>query len=127
VEAFVPRGGRRPVQLLIVFASLVAAFAMLVLIAGTRELTAQGSIAIDGPGILLQGTLLLVSILAAMLIAERMVDPSGDAFAPGPPPCRDHRTSGSSPSAATCRPRSGRCSCSPSAGCCCSWSPMTCC
>jgi len=82
VEAFIPRRGRRPVQLLVTLAALIAAFAMLLMLAGTREVTAAGSIAIDGPGILLQGTLLLVAILAAMLIAERMVDPSGDAFAP---------------------------------------------
>jgi NADH-quinone oxidoreductase subunit N len=82
VEAFIPRAGRRPTQLILVFASLIGAFAMLVMIGGTRQITAEGSIAIDGPGILLQGTLLLISVLAAMLIAERMVDPSGDAFAP---------------------------------------------
>jgi len=82
VEAFIPRGGRRPVQLILVFAALIAAFVMVLLAAGTRAVTAEGSIAIDGPGLLLQGTLLLVALLAAMLMAERMVDPSGDAFAP---------------------------------------------
>jgi NADH-quinone oxidoreductase subunit N len=82
VEAFIPRRGRRPVQLIVVFVSLIAAFVMVLLASGTRTVTAEGSIAIDGPGLLLQGTLLLVAILAAMLMAERMVDPSGDAFAP---------------------------------------------
>lgn len=80
VEAFIPRGARRGLQLTIAFAALVAAFVVLVSNAGLRVIT--GGLAIDGPSIFLQGLILVVSIVAAMLIAERSVDPAGDAFAP---------------------------------------------
>ena len=80
VEAFLPRGARRSLQILITFAALFAAFVVLVSNAGIRVIT--GSLAIDGPSLFLQGLILLVSLVAALLIAERRVDPSGDAFAP---------------------------------------------
>lgn len=79
-EAFLPRGARRGVQLTLVFAALVAALAVLVSNAGIRVIT--GGLAIDGPSIFLQGLILVISIVAAMLLAERSVDPAGDAFAP---------------------------------------------
>ncbi len=80
VEAFLPRSARRSLQILITFAALFAAFVVLVSNAGIRIIT--GSLAIDGPSLFLQGLVLLVSLVAALLIAERRVDPSGDAFAP---------------------------------------------
>ena len=79
VEAFVPRSSRRFLQLLLVFGSLIAALAWLFTITGTRVIT--GSVAIDGPTLVMQATILVLSILGAMLMAERLVDPSGDAFA----------------------------------------------
>lgn len=80
VEAFAPKNVRRFLQLLLVFGALIAAFAWILTISGVRVLT--GSVAIDGPTLVLQGTILILSILGAMLMAERLVDPSGDAFAP---------------------------------------------
>jgi len=80
VEAFAPKNARRFLQLLLVFGALIAAFAWILTISGVRVLT--GSVAIDGPTLVLQGTILILSILGAMLMAERLVDPSGDAFAP---------------------------------------------
>jgi NADH-quinone oxidoreductase subunit N len=80
IEAFIPRGARRGLQLTLVFAALVAALVVLVSNAGIRVIT--GGLAIDGPSIFLQGLILVVSIVAAMLLAERSVDPAGDAFAP---------------------------------------------
>ena len=97
IEAFVPRTLRRPIQLMLVFASIVLAFAYVVInataelagdltsnggqVKGLRELAASGSIAIDGPGMVIQGIILLVSFVAALLLAERQIDPQGDAFA----------------------------------------------
>lgn len=81
VEAFVPRAARRPVQLVITFGSLIAAFVFVVLAAGSREIAAMGSLAIDGPGLFLQGAICLMAIVGGLVIAERSVDPSGDAFA----------------------------------------------
>ncbi len=82
VEAFAPRQHRRGIQLVLVFATLVAATIAVTALAGTRSLAAEGAIAIDGPGLVLQGTILVLCILAALLIAERGIDPDGDAFTP---------------------------------------------
>ena len=97
VEAFSPRTLRRPIQLVLVFSTIVIALGYSVInwtatlsgdavtnggqTTGLRAIVAQGSAAIDGPGLFLQGTLLLVAFIAALLIAERNVDPQGDAFA----------------------------------------------
>ena len=97
IEAFIPRTLRRTIQLMLVLASIVLAFAYVVInatadlagdpasnggqVKGLRELAASGSIAIDGPGMVIQGIILLVSFVAALLLAERQIDPQGDAFA----------------------------------------------
>jgi len=97
VEAFIPRTFRRPIQLVLVLASIVLAFAYVVInasalviadpassggqIKGLRELAASGAVAIDGPGMVVQGIILLVSFVAALLLAENSIDPQGDAFA----------------------------------------------
>lgn len=97
IEAFVPRLYRRPVQLLLVTSSLVLSFAYVLISAtkvlpggpqlnggqfqGLRQLLVNGAAAIDGPGLFIQGTLILVALVSALLIAERQVDPQGDAFA----------------------------------------------
>lgn len=82
VEAFAPRAARRLVQLVLVFASLIAALILVVMNSSVRALTGDGSVAFDGPAWLLQGTILVIAILGAMLMAERTLDPLGDAFAP---------------------------------------------
>lgn len=91
VEAFLPRGGRRPTQLVLVFGSLVAAIASMAWTCaglvkfpagdGWGATTANGSIAVDGPALMAMGTILVIAILGAALMAERSLDPSGDAFA----------------------------------------------
>jgi NADH-quinone oxidoreductase subunit N len=82
VEAFVPRRARRATQLVIVVVSVLAALAVVIDLRGTRLVTASGAIAIDGPTLVMQGTLLVIALLAALLMAERSIDPLGDAFAP---------------------------------------------
>ena len=82
VEAFAPRRERRPIQLVLVIGSLVAALVVVISLAGTRLVTAQGALAIDGPTLVIQGTLLVIALLGALLMAERSIDPNGDAFAP---------------------------------------------
>lgn len=81
VEAFAPRGSRRPIQLVLTFAALIGAFGMVVLAAGTGGPVVGGAAVVDGPALFLQGGILLLSVLAALTMAERRVDPSGDAFA----------------------------------------------
>ena len=81
VEAFAPRTSRRPIQLWLTFAALIASFATVVIAAGSFETVVDGSAAIDGPGLFLMGAVLLAALLSGLLMAERHVDPSGDAFA----------------------------------------------
>ena len=84
VEAFVPRAGRRPIQLVLSFGGLTASFLVLVLKTNAENgaVAAQGTVVIDEAAIFLQGTILLLSFVAFMLFAERHVDPAGDAFTP---------------------------------------------
>jgi NADH-quinone oxidoreductase subunit N len=82
VEAFVPRTARRPTQLVLTFVSLAVAFGYVVAAHGTRQIAAEGSVAIDGPTLFMQGSILVLAFLAALVIAERSVDSAGDAFAP---------------------------------------------
>ena len=45
--------------------------------AGTRELTADAAIAVDGPSLFLEGSLAALGIVALLLIAERSLEPGG--------------------------------------------------
>lgn len=82
VEAFAPRGTRRATQVVLSLLTLVAAF--VALLVWTRpdlgQVAASGTVAIDGPGVFLQGTILVLAFVSALLFAERTVDASGDAF-----------------------------------------------
>ncbi len=80
-EAFLPRVARRPAQLTLVFVSLVAALIAVINLQGSRGTAGVGALAIDGPGLILQGTVVIIAILGALLMAERGLDPNGDAFA----------------------------------------------
>jgi len=80
-EAFLPRGARRPAQLTLVFLALIAALIAVINLQDSRGSAALGALAIDGPGLILQGTVVVIAILGALLMAERGLDPNGDAFA----------------------------------------------
>lgn len=84
VEAFGRRRVRDSAQMVLAFGGLVAAFVVLLTVTAPEagDLAAERTAAIDKPGVFLQGTVLLLSLLAFLLFAERRVDPSGDAFAP---------------------------------------------
>ncbi|MFB7467770.1 NADH-quinone oxidoreductase subunit NuoN [Streptomyces sp. NPDC056224] len=92
VEAFVPRKSRYYVQVFLAVAALAAAFAAVVgLAAGgygstKARIAAMGAIAVDGPALFLQGTILLASVVAIFTFAERRLDPAAhgnrvDSFA----------------------------------------------
>ncbi|MFF4583412.1 NADH-quinone oxidoreductase subunit NuoN [Streptomyces sp. NPDC001389] len=92
VEAFVPRRSRYHLQVFLSVAALAAAFAAVVgLAAGgygntKAHIAAMGAIAVDGPALFLQGTILLASIVAVFTFAERRLDPKAhgkrvDSFA----------------------------------------------
>jgi NADH-quinone oxidoreductase subunit N len=65
-----------------VFTGLAASFAAVVMIRGTQHIAAMGSVAVDGPTLFMQGSILVLAFIAALVMAERQVDPLGDAFAP---------------------------------------------
>ncbi|MFE8913260.1 NADH-quinone oxidoreductase subunit NuoN [Streptomyces globisporus] len=95
VEAFVPRRARYHTQLFLTVVAVAASFAAIVGLAaggyGTTKarIAAMGAIAIDGPTLFLQGTILLVAMVAVFTFAERRLDPSShgnrvDSFAAQP-------------------------------------------
>jgi NADH-quinone oxidoreductase subunit N len=81
-EVLLPRSLRRTAQLSLAFGSVAVAGVMVLAQAGTYVVTAGGSVVADGPGLFAQGTIVALTLAAIALIAEREVDPSGDAFAP---------------------------------------------
>ncbi|WP_415951232.1 NADH-quinone oxidoreductase subunit NuoN [Streptomyces sp. KLOTTS4A1] len=92
VEAFVPRRSRYHAQLFLSVVALVAAFASVVALAvqghATTEsgIAAMGALAVDGPALFLQGTILLVGLVSVFTFAERRLDPAAhgnkvDSFA----------------------------------------------
>ncbi|MYV78303.1 NADH-quinone oxidoreductase subunit NuoN [Streptomyces sp. SID1046] len=92
VEAFVPRKARYYTQVFLAVAALASAFAAVVGLAaggygsGKAHIAAMGAIAVDGPALFLQGTILLASIVAVFTFAERRLDPAAhgnrvDSFA----------------------------------------------
>jgi NADH-quinone oxidoreductase subunit N len=82
VEAFAPRESRYAAQLGIVLVALIGGLAMVVSLWGTERIDAEGSLAIDGPTLFLQGAVLAMSLVAVLVFGERRIDPAGDAFAP---------------------------------------------
>ncbi|WP_055564025.1 MULTISPECIES: NADH-quinone oxidoreductase subunit NuoN [Streptomyces] len=82
IEAFVPRKTRYYAQLFLSVVSLAAAFAAVVGLAargfGTTkaQIAAMGAIAVDGPALFLQGTILLTGIFVIFTFAERRLDPA---------------------------------------------------
>ena len=84
VEAFAPRSSRRGIQIVVSLATLAAAFIALLVWARPElgELAAAGNVAIDGPAVFLQGTILVLSFVAFLGFAEREIDPAGDSFTP---------------------------------------------
>jgi NADH-quinone oxidoreductase subunit N len=81
-ETFVPRSVRRTVQIMLTLISLIGALVVLVINRDIRTITGGGAVAIDGPALVLMGTILVLSLLSAFLIAERSLDSLGDSFAP---------------------------------------------
>ncbi|MFC7549094.1 NADH-quinone oxidoreductase subunit NuoN [Plantactinospora sp. GCM10030261] len=77
VEAFLPRRSRHPVQFATALIALVAAVVMVVRNASTRSLTAAETVAVDGPTLFLQGTILVLGLVALLLIGERSVEQGG--------------------------------------------------
>lgn len=81
LEAALPRGARRPPQVVLSVVGLLAALAALVVTWDDGDLiTASGSIAVDGVTRFLQATILVLAVVAVVLVGDRVDDESG--FAP---------------------------------------------
>jgi NADH-quinone oxidoreductase subunit N len=80
VEAFWPRDTRHPVQVAVALVGTVGALVCTLLLAGTREVTAGGALAVDGAGLFLQATIAGLGTMAILLFAERSLDPARSAF-----------------------------------------------
>jgi NADH-quinone oxidoreductase subunit N len=80
VEAFWPRDTRHPVQVGVALVGTVGALVCTLLLAGTREVTAGGALAVDGAGLFLQATIAGLGTMAILLFAERSLDPARSAF-----------------------------------------------
>jgi len=84
VEAFVSRPQRRAVQVPLALLTIAVAFGSVLnnYTAERSGIEAAGSYVLDGATTMLQGILLVVAFLGALLFAEHKVDPAGDGFAP---------------------------------------------
>lgn len=74
-EAFVARRYRYATHLVLSVVGLAAALVAVVALAGTESTAIAGAVAIDGVTLFLQGTILVVSILAVGFLAERGAEP----------------------------------------------------
>jgi NADH-quinone oxidoreductase subunit N len=92
-EAFLPRRTRAFAQTTLALAGLVAAFVAVVLNASMRKIVVEGAVAIDGPALFIQGTILAVSIGGLLLIADRSFDGDFVAQAADVPGSADERAS----------------------------------
>ena len=83
VEAFVGRGSRYQVQVILALVTLVAALGALVFWAMPNQVITLGqSLSIDGPAVFLQGALLVFGLLGVLAMSERFGAASADAFTP---------------------------------------------
>ncbi|QZA06566.1 NADH-quinone oxidoreductase subunit NuoN [Mycolicibacter heraklionensis] len=96
-EAFISRRARYVMQVLLAVGGLAAAFAAIVAVgrdlpAGGR-IAVLGAVAVDRPALVLQGTIVLVGILAVLFISERNVGagaPEGPGAATAPAASPSH-------------------------------------
>jgi NADH-quinone oxidoreductase subunit N len=85
VEAFVPRERRRAFHLVLALGGLAVAFVLTIVIAASSDLFAHGSpghvaamgaVAVDGPTLFIQGTILVLAFVSVLLLAESSHDVS---------------------------------------------------
>ncbi|MDG4821601.1 NADH-quinone oxidoreductase subunit NuoN [Asanoa sp. WMMD1127] len=77
VEALVPKRGRYLTQLVLALAGLVAALVVLITQADKRVVTAGQAIAVDGPALFLQGSIIVLAVMAVLMIGERSLERGG--------------------------------------------------
>jgi NADH-quinone oxidoreductase subunit N len=80
VEAFAPRARRYVAQVGVALVGLLAALVAVVLGLDHQGSTLAGAVVIDGPALFLQGTILALSLLSVLTMAERFEGVGADAF-----------------------------------------------
>jgi NADH-quinone oxidoreductase subunit N len=80
VEAFLPARLRLKVQLPIALLGIVGSFIAVIALAGGHRLAAEKAVAVDGPTLFLQGTILALAFAALLLVGERSFDGGGGSF-----------------------------------------------
>ena len=94
IEAFVPATARRVSHIVTSILGLLVALFLVIDLGhsggielldridwpSAGDIAAEGAVAIDGPTLFLQGTLLLLGIAGILLMSERSLDPSGGHF-----------------------------------------------
>jgi NADH-quinone oxidoreductase subunit N len=83
VEAFVPRSARQPTQVGVALAGLAVAFVSVVWLGLDEKAvkTAAGAVAVDGPALFMQGSIILLGFVCMLLVAERSLEPGGSFVA----------------------------------------------
>ena len=84
IEAFMRSSARASTQLFVAVATIVIAFIQLVRVrSGASTTAAMGSVAFDGAGVLLQGSILIIALLSIFLIADQDNFTAAAAAIPG--------------------------------------------
>ncbi len=86
IEAFVPRAERFAVQVSVTITALLGAFVSVLLLhktslttplgTGSQKGLFAGAIAVDGVGLFIQGSILILAVMSVLLISERAVEGS---------------------------------------------------
>ncbi|GAA0437441.1 NADH-quinone oxidoreductase subunit N [Actinoplanes capillaceus] len=76
-EVVTPQRARNAVQLGLALVAVVAALAAVVWQRGTRTVTIGGAVAVDGPTLFLQGSILVLGGVSLLLIGERSIEKGG--------------------------------------------------
>src|SRR3954469_8821791 len=79
LEAVLPRSRRNGIQLTVALLALTASLVAIILGRNTRVVPIGGAVAVDGPALFLQGSIVLLGIVSLLLIGERAVE-AGGAF-----------------------------------------------
>jgi NADH-quinone oxidoreductase subunit N len=80
IDAFFPQRTRSLIQPIVAFLGFTAALIDVIVLHGRHETVAAGAVAIDGPALFMQGTILALAMGSVLLFAERRTDPDGSAF-----------------------------------------------
>jgi NADH-quinone oxidoreductase subunit N len=80
LEAFLPARLRPQIQLPVALLGLVGGFIAVIALAGAHRLAAEKAVAVDGPTLFLQGTILALAFASLLLVGERSFDEGGGSF-----------------------------------------------